>query len=767
MIAAVVVALAAFVAFLLRRSTDEVRPSSPGTVLVPDERAVVERRRAAAPEIPPEPAPAVVDPAKPAAKATVVVRVVAEEDKSPLAGASVVVKPDQLDATTATTDAAGVVRVDAPAGVSVEVYATATDRVASEKWSTDTEAGKEATIDLELERGVAFDGVVLDAARGTPIDGARVEVVRGGLIVGYGDSGSDAPPLGRVVTGGDGRFRVRAPVGGLVTATASAKGFVADGRATVVGDGARPPVVLRLAAAGTLSGAVRAPDGAPAANAKVYVVPGHVRELLADPDGWWDAGDRRWTALVATTDAAGRYEIDGLDRGGLYVALAKGADWAPSEAREAVFATEERPAGEADFRLRRPGTLVVHVVDAAGIRTPATLSFQSVGGPAQSAAVASTGDETVGVSPGAVDVIAEVGGRPTATERVDVADGATVEVVVRIPDAVAIAGVVVDDRGEPTAGARVGVGSGRNDRSVTDPQIACDKEGRFRVGGLRAGPHWIAARRAERGPNLAPTAVDAPADAVRLVVPRLARVQMRFMTSSGPLTGVRYPAWKDEVAGDVAWAGASSLVNLVGSGPIMTGWFAAGRLHARVEFEGYAPLTLDFTARPGEELDLGDVMVDPGIDLVGRVEDAHGTPVPGALVTVGDKWEVGHRETTTAVDGGFRLTHVAGGPTGVRVAAPDFLLKQVDADVQSGAATLVVLLERGGLVRVTVVDSAGAPAVGVYVEVGDRGGDTDHRGVARVRAPVGQTRVAVDGRDATADVDVVEGVETPVRLVLR
>src|SRR5262245_50606068 len=232
------------------------------------------------------------------------------------------------------------------------------------------------------DASVPLGGVVIDARDGRPVSGARVVVVLGGMEgLGSRWTTDGSSPLADVVVGDDGRFAVRVPRNETVTATASAEGFSDDGRTVRVG-ASEPSIELRLAPGGRLNGVVRGPDGAGVADAWVYAIPAHMPELLDLPDGWVDRGGRRWTAVAARTRADGRYQMSGLHRGAVYIALAKAVGWARSERRDAVFVSDAESETLADFSLRSWGSVVVHVGDAHG--APVRASVDLAAGEGQS-----------------------------------------------------------------------------------------------------------------------------------------------------------------------------------------------------------------------------------------------------------------------------------------------------------------------------------------------------------------------------------------------
>jgi hypothetical protein len=117
---------------------------------------------------------------------------------------------------------------------------------------------------------------------------------------------------------------------------------------------------------------------------------------------------------------------------------------------------------------------------------------------------------------------------------------------------------------------------------------------------------------------------------------------------------------------------------------------------------------------------------------------------------------------------------MATGPLDVTVAAPEFVRTTTRVDVAPGGGAVVVRLFRGALLTVTVVDAAGSPVprASIVVREANAAADADtdradHRGIAEFRVAPGKFRVGVEGKDVAADVELVEGGETSVRLVVK
>lgn len=145
-----------------------------------------------------------------------------------------------------------------------------------------------------------------------------------------------------------------------------------------------------------------------------------------------------------------------------------------------------------------------------------------------------------------------------------------------------------------------------------------------------------------------------------------------------------------------------------------------GGLRIAVSAPGKRPLyDDDLTLSARRPHDLGDLVVEPGIVLAGRVVDVRGEPVPGALVLEAIVGGVGGSRVsiegrgiplaTTGASGHFRLDQLAEGPWHLIIDAPGFLVREVsgrteaDPDREPGAPAgrqedLVFTLERGSAI---------------------------------------------------------------------
>jgi uncharacterized GH25 family protein len=189
----------------------------------------------------------------------------------------------------------------------------------------------------------------------------------------------------------------------------------------------------------------------------------------------------------------------------------------------------------------------------------------------------------------------------------------------------------------------------------------------------------------------------------------------------------------------------------------------------RATFGGLATKTVDGVFEKSDTEDLGEISLDSGEAVSGRVVDAAAKPVVGALVRLGRDGV----PTVTNKEGLFRFEDIAGrgpqgfpvGPLVLSVHAAGFEVQAVAARF-SGPPVTVKLKASTNRLRGLLKDSAGKPAVDAVVRVVaepvTRWVRTDATGrfeIAGTPAKLG--RLQALGKDGSAlDVAVLPGVET-------
>ncbi|MFV1958743.1 MAG: carboxypeptidase regulatory-like domain-containing protein, partial [Planctomycetota bacterium] len=431
--------------------------------------------------------------------------VVKTSEGTPLAGASVLAwNADARWAREADDEGRAVFEGLAPG--TYGVFASASGRVAAAGVG-EVGAGGGGLVEVALKPGVPFAGRVIDGD-GKPVSGAYVEVVAGGFFEGYGETFAEPDVYARTWTDEHGLFRVGGlPPDRVATVTVSSEGFE-RGTATVRarGESVRPrSLEIRLVRGGRVTGVVRDPDGRSVDGAVVYLVPEDDEGLRENPRLRVISSDGTTRAAwIVRADEEGRYEIEGLPLGGAYVVAAEAKPWARSAWSEPLRPTAEAGEGRADVVLREPARLRVHLLVPEG-HVLGKKSVRLDRGGVRPLLGVEPHDETGGLgvfrrlTPGTVPLVVEAGGFLPVRRDVEVAEGAIVDVDVRLDPGSSITGVLLDERGRPVAGMTIEAERKEDDETgwhaLTAASDTTDEEGRFTLTGLRPGRHEVRALR--------------------------------------------------------------------------------------------------------------------------------------------------------------------------------------------------------------------------------------------------------------------------------
>jgi hypothetical protein len=367
-------------------------------------------------------------------------------------------------------------------------------------YSAEIEAGKEARLAVQLERGFDVAGVVVDPL-GNNVRGAEV-------WLSYAFTDEEGMVVAR--TGADGRFELRGCTGGAINARAPrfAPSLVQHLRANEASALALDLVLM--GPGGELTGRVFDAEGALVPAAFVYVEPlGFKRRVVAVPAG----GTRAVSGISAPaqdarTDESGRFVVSGLEPG-----LRKVAVRAPGHAlwrgEAEVFA---HGTSTVDVQLQPGVDVEGRVVDSDGQPVRAEVTSEINEDPMDPFGSTTSTDaegrfRLEDLGPGEFEVVAETRqGRVNATLRG--APGETIEWNPVLARGGVIRGQLVDERGVVVAGHFI-----LYEDEPPWPDDACgqmggaktDAEGRFQLVGLGHHAHRIEAH--ALGPVLFPLAV--------------------------------------------------------------------------------------------------------------------------------------------------------------------------------------------------------------------------------------------------------------------
>jgi len=436
---------------------------------------------------------------------------------------------------------------------------------------------------------------------------------------------------------------------------------------------------------------------------------------------------------VVESEADGSFGFDGLIARDYRLEATAGDGYAgPARLR---LTPEHEPV---ILRLRPGGVLAVTVVEAgrgtpiagAAVELRSTLTWQATTGADGTATLRGVGPahaplavRAEGFAPAAVMTITS--GDPRTPEQRTVALGR----------GAAVAGRVVDDDGQPVAGARVVAASASEPFPVIDPRrdgAVTGADGAFRLPVVAAGTYRLTASDARHAPATSPPLVldgTHPREGVELVLAAGASVHGVVRDTAGKpvaaadvrvVAGGHVP-WRPQrqaftgADGRFAFTGlAPREVDVVAWHPIGASAIAAADLAASPDLE--LTLTLDVTGA------IAGVVVDPAGAPIGDAQVV-AEPIGRNDLQKKAEWEVrGVQEAVTDPGGGFRFAGLPPGDYRLRAARPgasEVALWLGDGMLARPGDTAVKLVLAGdGGIAGKVAFPDGRPALAFTVAVG-------------------------------------------------
>ncbi|HKY33313.1 MAG TPA: carboxypeptidase regulatory-like domain-containing protein [Candidatus Polarisedimenticolia bacterium] len=599
----------------------------------------------------------------------------------------------------AAADASGTFRLAVPPGSPIEVIARVPGRLSLRFRGTPSPSRGDEPRDLgrlALPAGRRIQGKVVDAA-GKPLAGVQVvatpprsRIARPGGRIGPMRLSLPEPPppvSASAVTSADGAFVLEGLPRRGVTVRAHAAGMATAVLRDVKADAG---LLIKMGPGHAVAGRVMAPDGKPA------------------PGAWVLAGEEGLDG-IARCDEHGAFRIEHLAGGERTLVASLDRILVPSSGPGGDLTEAASHAPSAPLRLAlpspaaakplslslRPGGIVrARALDAA-TRKPlaeARLTLEEPGDSAPRSAVTAAGGEVVfiGIPVGSAGLRGEAEGfLEESAGPLGVRAGQTRELTVALSAAASIEGTARDAAGRPVGGAKVTIAMTPQLNLPAriplflpygDP-VFTDMQGRFSAERLPAGKA-IKLSIESRGfspwamedlklrPGERRTGLDALLDAGRMITGRILDPEGR------PVAGASVSASRRKEDGPVGMViqiggpggGGRRRGGPVGMGPmedlpeVVSADDGVFRIHGAlpgswslvVAARGFAPRTVGQLRLDGaqEALDAGDVRLEPGAALRGRVVSTGGAPVAYARGTLRKELSFAG-EFTTGADGSF------------------------------------------------------------------------------------------------------------------
>jgi len=467
---------------------------------------------------------------------------------------------------------------------------------------------------------------------------------------------------------------------------------------------------------GVTEGIVRDHAGKPVAGATVVVRTPHV-------------------TVSAVTDAEGRYRIDGLSlgKGRIEILARNHVDVSARDLR-----IDSVAGAPLEFELHEGRTLVGRVLDGRGGGV-AGIRVRVAGDSIKESVTAGAGDYRIaGLEPGYVTLIAGAAAYPEVEVPVLIPAGSgQTSRDITVHRGASVAGRVADDAGRPVAGAMVNV-LGR-----MEDWVLSGDEGEFTLHGVPPGDPRVTATHDDYFTASSDGLRIRPGEVLRgleLVMARGGRVRGHVLTpEEKPAAGVRVGLEVIEAEGSTG--------DVLDPTTDAQGAFQISRIppgRYRVVVRGGAKSS-------AQEVELGAGAVVEDVLLVlaatariqGRVEDASGAPVRGAIVealATGAANGSPQASAVTEEDGGFSLSGLPAGGYLVRSRLPVGGPSVRSEEVAAGESDLVFRLPMPGAIAGTVADTEGKPVTSFELRITPQEGEV-------VRLPVGNVAGAfrVDG----------------------
>lgn len=291
-------------------------------------------------------------------------------------------------------------------------------------------------------------------------------------------------------------------------------------------------------------------------------------------------------------------------------------------------------------------------------------------------------------------------------------------------------GVVVRGRvlyrdGTPVPDIGVVVKNGRS-------TVQSDSNGAFELHGVPAGRVTLIVSAAGRRPE--EQEITAPADDVKLILPRPGRIEGRVVdrATRQPLTDFQVEIGSTRVGNMVTSSSDFRREFHADDGSFALENVAVGGVELIASAAGYIPLRRSgIDVEEGKTVASVELALDRGTRLTGRVIDPDGNPLAGASVQLDPSriarpfggGSPGMWQAQTDSNGEFALDGLAPGETSILFNKQGFLFKRKIFEITDKDARVEIQLMRGKNLRGIVVDEAGSPVAAADVSVSSAAAD--------------------------------------------
>jgi protocatechuate 3,4-dioxygenase beta subunit len=321
--------------------------------------------------------------------------------------------------------------------------------------------------------------------------------------------------------------------------------------------------------------------------------------------------------------------------------------------------------------------------------------------------------------------------------------GATLSGTVWGPGDARVAGAVV--RAEPDTPAW----------RASLPPVVSDAQGRYQIDGLDAGNYRLVARHKDFAPGLVvAVAIERGADTqADIALDKGSRVAGRLV--AGPEQAVAGRVTIQEIDGQPAPQALREVLRAEAGadGRFRVEMLPAGGHVLGVTAPGYASKRVEANVPPGgRDVDLGDVELETGLAIRGRVRDGTGRPIAAANISgyqarsMAAPYPV---QSISEADGSFVLAGLQPGSYRVNATAPGYA--GADRPLEAGAEKVELVLSPAGSISGAVVDDAGRPVEAFRVNASPARREADPPGTM-IMGPRNKIGTGTEGRFLLEDV---------------